>query len=63
MDDKDQPPASVSNQNREQSHPGHSEGAGGQREDAPDKARGERRRSGGESGEGSQSTGDPNSAG
>jgi hypothetical protein len=62
VDDKDQPPASVSDQNREQSQPGQG-GTGDQRDDAPDKSAGERKPSGGESGEGSQSTGDPKSAG
>lgn len=61
MDDKDAPPASVSNQNREQSQPGH--GEGDERKDAPDKSGGRRKSSGGESGEGSQSTGDPKNAG
>ncbi len=66
MDDKprhDDPPASVSDQNREEAEPGH--GGGEQRPETPDA---ERERSGdtgsgGESGEGSQSTGNPRSAG
>jgi hypothetical protein len=61
MDDKDQRPGSVSNQNREQAQPGHR--GDDERDDAPDKSGGDRRPSGGESGEGSQSTGDPKSAG
>ncbi len=57
-------PASVSNQNREEAEPGHGDG------EEHDDARGEntrrtesKQRSRGEASEGSQSTGDPNSAG
>jgi hypothetical protein len=56
-------PSSVSSQNREQAEPGH--GSGQERHQRPDTEpdhAGERG-SGGESGEGSQSTGDPRSAG
>ena len=62
MRDDEHLPESVSDQNREEAEPGH--GTGERRSDQSDtnkKAR--RRRSGGESGEGSQSTGNPNAAG
>jgi hypothetical protein len=51
-------PGSTSNQNAEEAEPGHSD-------DSPGSGQGERKDkgSGGESGEGSQSTGSPNSAG
>jgi hypothetical protein len=66
MDDKprhDDPPASVSNQNREEAEPGH--GHGEERRQTSDAGRkgGGDEGSGGESGEGSQSTGNPRSAG
>ncbi len=62
----DQPlPGSVSNQNAEQAEPGHEDGGSG---GDPSPSRGsspreKRAGSGGESGEGTQSTGNPNSAG
>ena len=63
MDDKDrsdQPlPGGVSNQNAEEAEPGH----GGAEEARKPGARGRDQGSGGESGEGSQSTGHPDSAG
>lgn len=59
-DRKDQPlPGSVSNQNAEEAEPGH----GGEEEARRKDAGRERGKSGGESGEGSQSTGHPDSAG
>jgi len=59
-DRKDQPlPGSVSDQNAEEAEPGH--GGGGETRRKP--AEGGDRKSGGESGEGSQSTGHPDSAG
>ncbi len=67
MDEKrhrdDDLPGSVSNQNREEAEPGH--GAGEERRGASDTEPQRRRdrRSGGEAGEGSQSTGSPDSAG
>ena len=57
----DQPlPGSASNQNPEEAEPGHDDG-----EPAAARGQGERKDkgSGGESGEGSQSTGNPDSAG
>jgi hypothetical protein len=63
MDDKDrsdQPlPGSVSNQNAEEAEPGH----GGDEEARKQGADRGHRGSGGEAGEGSQSTGHPDSAG
>lgn len=60
--DKDDLPGTVSNQNQEEAEPGH--GGGEERrskhpgsDDGPDQP------SGGEAGEGSQSTGNPDSAG
>ena len=59
-------PSSVSDQNREQAEPGH---GGGEKRDPraddtkPGSESGGGRDSGGEAGEGSQSTGDPHSAG
>jgi hypothetical protein len=63
----DQPlPGSVSNQNQEEAEPGHdgTSGSGTGERDDQGSASGDRRDKGaGESGEGSQSTGNPNSAG
>ena len=60
-DRKDQPlPGSVSDQNAEEAEPGHGGGDETRRKDA---GRENDRTSGGESGEGSQSTGHPDSAG
>jgi hypothetical protein len=57
---KDQPlPGSVSNQNAEEAEPGHGGGEQTRRKDA----HGGDGKSGGEAGEGSQSTGHPDSAG
>jgi hypothetical protein len=59
-DRKDHPlPGSVSNQNAEEAEPGH--GGGDEARRKP--AEGGDQKSGGESGEGSQSTGHPDSAG
>lgn len=60
-DRTDQPlPGSVSNQNNEEAEPGHDDTGGESRRRAsPD----DEKPSGGEAGEGSQSTGDPRSAG
>ena len=59
-DRKDQPlPGSVSDQNAEEAEPGH--GGGDETRRTP--AEGGDEKSGGESGEGSQSTGHPDSAG
>jgi hypothetical protein len=59
-DRKDQPlPGSVSNQNAEEAEPGHGGGEQTRRKDADS---GEEK-SGGEAGEGSQSTGHPDNAG
>jgi hypothetical protein len=59
-DRTDQPlPGSVSNQNAEEAEPGHGGGDQARRKDA-DRDGG---KSGGEAGEGSQSTGHPDSAG
>ena len=59
-DRKDHPlPGSVSNQNAEEAEPGH----GGGEEARRTPAEGGEKKSGGESGEGSQSTGHPDSAG
>jgi hypothetical protein len=59
-DRKDQPlPGSVSNQNGEEAEPGH----GGGDETRRKPAEGGEEKSGGEAGEGSQSTGHPDSAG
>ncbi|MDQ6730116.1 MAG: hypothetical protein M3022_07420 [Actinomycetota bacterium] len=52
-------PGSVSNQNGEEAEPGH--GGGGETHRTPSDA--DEHPSGGEAGEGSQSTGDPRSAG
>ena len=60
MRDEERLPESVSDQNREEAEPGHGAGERRRRE-APDSEK--RKPSGGESGEGSQSTGDPKSAG
>ncbi len=61
----DQPlPGSVSNQNAEEAEPGHGGGSGA--DQSPSSGSSERDKqpdSGGESGEGSQSTGNPDSAG
>jgi hypothetical protein len=56
-------PGSVSSQNREEAEPGH--GSGRERHQPPDTESDHagKQGSGGESGEGSQSTGDPRSAG
>ena len=64
-DRKDQPlPGSVSNQNAEEAEPGHGGGEPVRRKGAGDgKSDGGDRDSGGEAGEGSQSTGHPDSAG
>ena len=59
-DRKDQPlPGSVSDQNAEEAEPGHGGGEEIRRKGGP----GGDEKSGGESGEGSQSTGHPDSAG
>lgn len=59
-DRKDQPlPGSVSDQNAEEAEPGHGGGEHVRRKGAD----GEGRESGGEAGEGSQSTGHPDNAG
>ncbi|HEY2260687.1 MAG TPA: hypothetical protein VGH45_13285 [Solirubrobacteraceae bacterium] len=50
-------PGSVSDQNQEEAEPGHDAAPGSGTGDRPDRG------SGGESGEGSQSTGNPDSAG
>ncbi len=61
-DTTDQPlPGSVSNQNGEEAEPGHDGGGGGETHRKPSDT--DEHPSGGESGEGSQSTGDPHSAG
>ncbi len=61
----DQPlPGSVSNQNGEEAEPGHDAGSGGgQSPSGGSSQRDKPAESGGESGEGSQSTGNPDSAG
>ena len=60
-DRTDQPlPGSVSNQNNEEAEPGHDDPGGETRRRPPQD---DAKPSGGEAGEGSQSTGDPRSAG
>jgi hypothetical protein len=67
--DRDDLPGTVSNQNQEEAEPGHGGGSerrtkpGSGSDDAPDSSSGADRPSGGEAGEGSQSTGNPDSAG
>ena len=62
-DRKDQPlPGSVSDQNAEEAEPGHGGGEPVRRKGGADPESGDRD-SGGEAGEGSQSTGHPDSAG
>ncbi len=56
-------PGSVSNQNGEEAEPGHDGGGGGGGETHRKPSDTDEHPSGGESGEGSQSTGDPHSAG
>jgi hypothetical protein len=61
---KDHPlPGSVSDQNAEEAEPGHDGGGAGETRRRPGDAGGGDASSGGEAGEGSQSTGHPDSAG
>jgi hypothetical protein len=61
-DDPEEPPGTVSDQNQEEAEEEHEEGRGeGLRRRDPDSA--EEEHEGGEAGEGSQSTGHPESAG
>jgi hypothetical protein len=61
---KDHPlPGSVSDQNAEEAEPGHDGGDEGETRRRPGEAGGGDPSSGGEAGEGSQSTGHPDSAG
>jgi hypothetical protein len=63
-DRKDQPlPGSVSDQNAEEAEPGHGGGEPVRRKDSGADRKSGDRDSGGEAGEGSQSTGHPDSAG
>lgn len=65
MEDKDEPPGAVSNQNQEEAESGHRDDETHpepRSKDGPD-ASGKRERSSGASGEGSQSTGHPDNAG